>query len=85
MVINLVVVANPQPVSFVWTRNGLNVTSGNGLILDGTTFTVDPANRELSGTYTLSVTNSAGPGYFEIILDIQCKAYCCTYDNVHVC
>lgn len=74
VVVNLIISANPQPASFIWTRNGVNVTSGNGLILDGTTFIVDPANRELSGTYMLCVINSAGPGCFEIVLDIQCKA-----------
>ena len=73
--VNLIINANPQPTTSIWRRNGQTVTSGNGLILADDSFTVDPANKELAGTYTLEAINSAGPAYFEIMLDVQCKMW----------
>ena len=73
VVVSLIINANPEPTTFIWRRNGQPVTSGNGLALDGTSFTVDAASRELAGTYTLEAVNSVGSGFFEIILVIQRK------------
>ena len=70
--ITLTVSANPRP-NYAWSRNGEQVTSGNGLTLSLDSITFNPATREHSGTYRLIVTNSAGTGEFNFTLDVQCK------------
>ena len=68
------VVAYPQPSGFTWSRDGAEISSGNGLILALDSFTANPTNKEDRGTYVLAVTNTAGLGYYNFTLDIQCKA-----------
>ena len=70
--ITLTVFANPHP-TYTWSRNGKQVTSGNGLTLALDSITFNPAMREHSGMYRLVATNSAGTGEFNFTLDVQCK------------
>ena len=72
-IINLIVSANPQPTSYMWSRNGRTVASGDGLNLTLNSFTFNPAMREHSGMYTLEANNSAGTGEYNFTLDVQCK------------
>ena len=71
--INFNVRAYPPPSRFTWSRNGIEVTSGNGLFLALDSFIANPTNKEHSGTYTLEATNAAGPGYYNFTLEVQCK------------
>ena len=67
------VMANPAPTGFTWTRNGLSVSSGGGLMLALDSFVVNPIGEEHNGTYSLKVTNLAGSGYYNFSLIVQCK------------
>lgn len=49
--------SNPQPSSYVWSRDDEQVMGGNGLSLAVDSITVDPAMREHSGNYMLTVNN----------------------------
>ena len=69
------IMAYPQPSRFMWSRDGVEISSGNGLVLALDSFVANPTNKEHSGTYVLEVTNTAGRGYYNFTLDIQCKAY----------
>ena len=49
--------ANPPPISYVFERDGVNITEG----VSGSILTVSSLNRsEDSGNYTCNVTNEAG-------------------------
>lgn len=79
--INLAVTSNPRP-SYEWLRNGVQVTSGNGLTLALDSITLDPAMREHSGMYRLVATNSAGMGDFNFTLDVQCELHYAVFQSV---
>ena len=70
--VTLTVTSNPRP-SYVWLRNGQQVTSGNGLTLALDSITFDPVVREHAGMYRLVATNSAGMDDFNFTLDVQCE------------
>ena len=71
--IRLNIMANPPPSSFMWTKDGERVTSGNGLTFALDSITINFAREEHKGTYTLEATNLAGPAFYNFTLDVLCK------------
>ena len=67
------VAADPQPASFTWSKNGIPISSGNGLTLTQDSFVVNPVEEKHNGTYSLRVTNLVGAGYYNFSLIVQCK------------
>ena len=63
----------PSPSSFRWFKDGELTNSSNGLMLSQDAFIVNPAREEHNGTYSLEVTNIAGPSFYNFTLIIQCK------------
>ena len=63
----------PPNLTFVWTFNGQNFTSFSSVSADGFNISFNSIQRNMSGEYTLIVTNSVGSvsGSFEV--DVQCK------------
>ena len=76
--VTLTVTSNPCP-SYIWLRNGVQMTSSNGVTLTLDSITLDPAMREHSGMYRLVATNSAGMGDFNFTLDVQCELHCAVF------
>ena len=73
--ISFTVSSNPPLTTYIWLRNGKQVTSSNNLILAHDSITFDPAMREHSGKYRLVATNSVGSGDFNFTLEVLCKLH----------
>ena len=65
----------PTTTSF-WIFNGQNLSSSNGIILNDFNISLSDVQRNMSGNYSLTVTNSARSSTGSFELDVQCKIYC---------
>ena len=72
--IQLDLVANPTPDSFVWFLDGVPLASGGPVVLgvDSINFAA-PINRSQAGTYRIEGTNVAGTGTDMFELNVLCK------------
>ena len=63
----------PPAVTSVWTFNEKNLTHSSSIMLNDFNITLERISRNMTGNYTLIVSNSAGSisGSFEV--DVQCR------------
>ena len=72
--------ANPPPSSYVFERDGVNITEG----VSGSILTVSSLKRrdhEDSGNYTCNVTNEAGSVTIATCLNVLGEFFVCMYSN----
>ena len=72
LTVPLTVLANPIP-TYVWTRNGATVGSGNGITVSLKSITFKPVSRQHAGLYKIVATNQVGMDSFNFSLDVRCK------------
>ena len=71
-------VANPPPSSYVFERDGVEITEG----VSGSILTVSPLNRsEDSGNYTCMATNEAGSVTIATHLNVLGMCFVCMCSN----
>ena len=70
--------ANPPPSSYVFERDGVNITEG----VSGSILTVSSLKRsEDSRNYTCMVTNEAGSVTIATCLNVLGECFVCMYSN----
>ena len=72
LTVPLTVMANPIP-TYVWTRNGVTLGSGNGITVSLKSIMFKPISRQHAGLYKIVATNSVGMDSFNFTLDVRCK------------
>ena len=66
----------PTTTSF-WIFNGQNLNSSStGIILNDFNISLSDVQRNMSGNYSLTVTNSARSSTGSFELDVHCNIYC---------
>lgn len=72
LMVRVDVMANP-PIggSFMWRRNGMKLPGR--IIVTSNSISFNPVNREDTGTYVLSVSNSVGSQEISFVLNVTCK------------
>ena len=63
------------PASSIWMFNEQNLISSSNVLLNDFNITLNNVQRNMSGNYTLNVTNSVGSSTGTFELDIQCEIY----------
>lgn len=70
--IQIKVIGNPQP-TYTWTRNGVALSSGNGVTVTHDSLTFNSVTRVHSGQYVYEAINTLGMSSLTFSLDVQCK------------
>ena len=63
----------PPLITSSWTFEGQNLTTANKIILSKYNISINSAQRNMSGTYTLTVTNSVGLSSGSFKLEVLCE------------
>ena len=74
----------PPTTTSVWMFNGQNLFNSSSTVLNDFDITLNNVQRNMSGNYTLIVTNSVGSSTGTLELDVQCEIECLLYASVEL-
>ena len=65
--------ANPQQTQSVWSKGSMTLSNSDRIRLSPNSIEFIEASRTDAGEYTITVTNSVGPGTLSFNLNVTCK------------
>lgn len=75
-VVSLSAHANPSAITYIWTRDGLPLSSNTAssrIVARGSTLNITKLERNDAGTYICEAVNEEGSTFYELNLTVQCK------------
>ena len=65
--------ALPRITGYVWTKDGVMITSDNKLTVDTNSLKFNMITRDYAGLYSVTVQDSVGIGTASVSLNVYCK------------
>ena len=78
LTVSLTIDANPDPHTFIWFKDGLELVSTERVMLGASYIKFMPTDLQDSGMYSVSATNTKGTGTISFAVKILRKLIFCT-------